>query len=220
MILTSSIDQRDLCKSIEPVVFIVKRDESTRAWVESTVASAGLRAISLSSASELTSRLTPGAVACAILDVTLQDASCFELQDALAREGVAIMFLTREHCISSCVRAVKAGAVDFLTVPCDENQLMSAVRDALEEARSSLIRRVQIRELRSRYEQLTARERQVFELVTDGLSNKQIARRLEIADITVQIHRSRVMRKMSAGSLAALVRIAVAIAGASRAYLN
>jgi FixJ family two-component response regulator len=97
---------------------------------------------------------------------------------------------------------------------------MSAVRDALEEARSSLIRRVQIRELRSRYEQLTARERQVFELVTDGLSNKQIARRLEIADITVQIHRSRVMRKMSAGSLAALVRIAVAIAGASRAYLN
>ena len=194
-----------------PTVFIVNSDASTRAWIESTVTSAGLRAISLSRASELIARLTPGAVACAILDVTLEDASCFELQNELAREGVATMFLTRERCISSCVRAVKAGAVDFLIVPCDAKHLVSALRYAVQEARSSLHRRVQSRELCSRYELLTAREREVFELVTDGLTNKQVAHRLEIAEITVQIHRSRVMRKMSARSLASLVRMADAL---------
>lgn len=194
-----------------PTVFIVNSDASTRAWIENTVTSAGLNAISLSRASELTARLTPGAVACAILDVTLEDASCFELQNELVREGVSTMFLTREHCISSCVRAVKAGAVDFLTVPCDANHLVNALRYAVQEARSSLNRQVQSRELRSRYELLTAREREVFEWVTNGLTNKQVAHRLEIAEITVQIHRSRVMRKMSARSLASLVRMADAL---------
>jgi RNA polymerase sigma factor (sigma-70 family) len=211
MTLTSSMNQRDRCQGLEPLVFIVNSDEATRAWIESIVTSAGLRAIGATRASELTALLTPGAVACAILDVSLQDTSCFELQNELAREGVAIMFLTRERCISSCVRAVKAGAVDFLTVPCDANHLVSVLRHAVQEARSSLNRRVQIRELCSRYERLTAREREVFELVTDGLPNKQVAQRLEISEITVQIHRSRVMRKMSARSFASLVRMADAL---------
>jgi FixJ family two-component response regulator len=209
-------DQRHGGTVVEPVVFIVNGDEPTRAWIERTVASAGLHAIGLSTASGLAARLAPGAVACAILDVRLQDASCFELQDELAREGAAILFLTRERCISSCVRALKAGAVDFLTVPCGADRLLNAVRYALQEARSSLDRRVQIRELCSRYELLSAREREVFELVTDGLLNKQIAQRLAIAEITVQIHRSRVMRKMSAASFASLVRMADRLAAVKR----
>ena len=211
MFLSFSANERDSCEGIEPIVFIVNSDESTRAWIERTVRSAGLHAISLSGSSELTARLTPGVVACAILDVTLQGENCFELQQELAQEGVAIMFLTRERCISSCVRALKAGAIDFLTVPCDTDILMSSVRHAVQEARSSLTRRVQIRELCARYELLSAREREVFELVTDGLLNKQIGQRLQIAEITVQIHRSRVMRKMSAPTFASLVRMADAL---------
>ena len=211
MSLTLGANQRDSCEGPEPIVFIVNGDESTRAWIERTVRSAGLRAISLSGSSELTARLTPGAVACAILDVTLQGESCFELQKELAQQGVAIMFLTRERCISSCVRALKAGAIDFLTAPCDANDLISAVQYAIHEARSSLTRSVQIRELCARYELLSAREREVFELVTDGLLNKQVGQRLQIAEITVQIHRSRVMRKMSAPTFASLVRMADAL---------
>jgi FixJ family two-component response regulator len=106
---------------------------------------------------------------------------------------------------------LKAGAIDFLTVPCDANDLIRAVQYAIHEARSSLTRRVQIRELCARYELLSAREREVFELVTDGLLNKQIGQRLQIAEITVQIHRGRVMRKMSAPTFASLVRMADAL---------
>jgi FixJ family two-component response regulator len=211
MSLSLSAEQRDSCEGLEPIVLIVNGDESTRAWIERTVRSAGLRGISLSKSSELATRLTPGAVACAILDVTLQGKSCFELQKELAQQGVAIMFLTRERCISSCVKALKAGAIDFLTVPCDANDLIRAVQYAIHEARSSLTRRVQIRELCAKYELLSAREREVFELVTDGLLNKQIGQRLQIAEITVQIHRSRVMRKMSAPTFASLVRMADAL---------
>jgi FixJ family two-component response regulator len=215
MSLTRSADQRNSCEAPEPIVLIVNGDASTRAWIERTVRSAGLHAISLSGCSELTASLTPGAVACAILDVTLQGENCFERQKELAQEGVAIMFLTRERCISSCVRALKAGAIDFLTVPCDPNDLISAVRSAVQEAQSSLSRRVRIRELCARYELLSAREREVFELVTDGLLNKQIGLRLQIAEITVQIHRGRVMRKMSAPTFASLVRMADALRACS-----
>lgn len=211
MSLALGANQRDSCEGLEPIVFIVNSDESTRAWIEHTVRSAGLHGISLSGSSELTAHLSPGAVACAILDVTFQGESCFELQKELAQQGVAIMFLTRERCISSCVKALKAGAIDFLTVPCDSKDLISAVQYAIYEARSSLTRRVQIRELCARYELLSAREREVFELVTDGLLNKQIGQRLQIAEITVQIHRSRVMRKMSAPTFASLVRMADAL---------
>lgn len=195
----------------EPVVFIVNNDESTRAWIEAIVSSVGLHAIGFSTASELSSRVEPGSVACAILDVDLPAASCFEHQDELAGAGVSILFLTRQGSISSCVRAVKAGAVDFLTVPCDANRLVRALRHAVHEALSLQNRRAQFGALRSRYALLTAREREVFELVASGLLNKQIAQRLNIAEITVQIHRSRVMRKMSAGSLASLVRMADAL---------
>jgi len=194
-----------------PVVFIVNSDESTRTWIEATVVSAGLRALSFDTAAGLLSTFKPDAAACAILDVVLPDASGLELQDNLARAGVSVMFITRECCISSCVRAVKAGAVDFLTMPCDPTQLVGALRFAVRQALSLWTQRVQDGELRSKYGQLTLREREVFALVSSGLPNKQIARRLDISEITVQIHRGRVMRKMCARTLASLVRMADAL---------
>src|SRR5262245_17170267 len=211
MTLPSTEDRSGTTKGAESVVLIVNSDESTRAWIEATVISAGLRAISFNTAAELLSCAKPGTPACAVLDVILPDASGLELQGALARAGISTMFLTRERCISSCVRAVKAGAVDFLTVPCDSTALVQALRYAIREAHSSWTQRVVVGELRSRYEQLTTREREIFGLVSTGLTNKHIARRLNISEITVQIHRSRVMKKMAARTFASLVRMADAL---------
>lgn len=196
---------------MEPVVFIVNDDDPTRAWIEATVLSAGLRAISVSAASELVSRLVPNAPACAILDVGSPDTSGFDLQQDLARAGVSILFLTRQRSISLCARAFKAGAIDFLTLPCDPTQLVRALHHAMREALSLWAYRTRSNELRSKYERLTAREREVFALVSSGLLNKQIAERLNISEITVQIHRGRVMRKMSARSIVSLVRMADAL---------
>lgn len=211
MILTSLAGRLSADNASEPVVLIVNGEDSVRSWIEAVVISAGLRAYSFKTAAELLSRFTPDGAACAILDVVLPDASGFQLQDELARAGASILFLTRERCISSCVRALKAGAVDFLTMPCDATELVRALRYAVREALSTWTQRVQFGELRSKYEQLTLREREVFALVSSGLLNKQIAQRLDISEITVQIHRGRVMKKMVARSFASLVRMADAL---------
>jgi len=192
----------------EPVVYIVNGDDAARKWIEATVTSAGLPAMSFATQAELLPHVKPGEVACAIIDVSLPDGSGLELQCDLSRAGVPTMFLTRERCIASCVRAVRAGAVDFLTMPCNALSLIRALRDAVRQALSSRTQRARIEELRSKYEHLTARERQVFTLVSSGLRNKQIAHELGISKITVQIHRGHVMRKLGAQSLASLVRMA------------
>lgn len=192
-------------------VFIVNSDEPSRTWIEAMAVSAGLDATSFATAAELSSHLNFDTATCVILDVVLRDANGLELQDKLARAGAAVMFLTREHCILSCVKALKAGAVDFLTMPCDAKQLVCALRHAMREALAAWTHRAQADELRSRYEQLTSREREIFALVASGLRNKQIARDLDIREITVQIHRGRVMKKMRARSLASLVRMADAV---------
>src|SRR5262245_23773774 len=179
----------------EPLVYIVNGDAATRNWIESTVISAGLSALSFSTQAELLPHVKAGAVACAIIDVNLPDGSGLELQSDLSRAGVSIMFLTRERCIASCVRAVRAGAVDFLTMPCNALSLIRALRDAVWQAMQSRTQRLHIDELRSKYQHLTARERQVFALVSSGLRNKQIAHQLSISQITVQIHRGHVMQK-------------------------
>ena len=196
---------------LQPVVLIVNSDDPTRAWIEAVVLSTGLRAISVSAASELASRLEPEAPACAILDVGSPEASGLDLQEALARAGVSILFLTRNYSISACARAFKAGAVDFMTLPCDPAQFVRALQNAIREALSLWTQHARSNELRSKYERLTAREREVFALVSRGLLNKQIAERLNISEITVQIHRGRVMRKMSARSIVSLVRMADAL---------
>lgn len=197
----------------DPVVYIVNGDSATRCWIEATVISAGLRALTFDTRAELLQHVKPGSVACAVLDVNLPDGCGFELQCDLARAGVSTMFLTRQLCIASCVRAVKAGAVDFLTMPCNAMTLVRALRDAVHQAATSRVRRMQLDELRSKYGQLTARERQVFALISSGLRNKQIAYQLGISQITVQIHRCHVMRKLATRSLAELVRMADSLNG-------
>jgi FixJ family two-component response regulator len=218
MIPTPTADRRNPDCNLGPVVVIVNSDESARTWIEAMVVSTGLRALTFKTAAELLASFKPETAACAILDVVLPDASGLELQDNLARAGLSVMFITREHCISSCVRAVKAGAVDFLIMPCDANQLVESLRYAVRHAHSLWSQRVQHDELRSRYQQLTRREREVFALVSTGLLNKQIAQRLDISEITVQIHRGRVMRKMRADSFASLVRMADALRPETRMH--
>jgi len=194
-----------------PIVVIVNSDASARAWIEAMVHSAGLHVLSFTTATEFLASFKPCSAACAILDVVLPDANGFELQHALARAGLSVMFITRAYCVSSCVRAVKAGAVDFLPMPCEATRLIEALRYAVRQAHSLWAQRVEQDGLHSRYTQLTPREREVFALVSGGLLNKQIAHRLNISEITVQIHRGRVMKKMDAASLASLVRMADAL---------
>lgn len=205
----AALPERD--DPLDPVVLIVNSDEVTRSWIEATVTSIGLRAISVDSGRELLSRFPPDSTACAILDVVLPDTSAFELQEHLTRAGASVLFLTRQRCISLCVRALKAGAVDFLTLPCEASELVCSLRHALRHALTSRVQRQRLDELHARYQRLTPREQEVFALVTSGLLNKLIAERLEISEITVQTHRGRVMAKMRARSLAALVRMADAL---------
>lgn len=211
----SSANRTSVAVDPEPVVLAVNGDESMRKWIEVTVSAAGLRALTFATANELRARVKPETVACVVLDLALPDASCFELQHDLFRAGAAIVFLTRERCIQSCVRAMRAGAVDFLTAPCDPARLTEALRFALGEARLLRAGRMEFSALLAKYERLTAREREVFMLVSSGLMNKQIAQLLSISDITVQIHRGRVMRKMRAPTFASLVRMADALRPAS-----
>lgn len=197
--------------ALEPVILIVNADAAARRWIEATVTSAGLPAHSFPTAAELMSGFMRDRPACVILDVALPDADGLELQQELTHAGASIVFLTREHCIPTCVRAVRAGAVDFLIMPCDAGRLVRALRAAVREALFSRMQRVHLDELMLKYDSLTSREREVLLLVSMGLLNKQIAQRLEISEITVQIHRSRMMKKMAARSLAALVRMADAL---------
>ena len=195
----------------EAVVFIVNADLDTCLWAEATVTSAGLRALSFNTRAQLLPHVKPGSLACAILDVNLPDGSGFEVQTDLACAGIPTLFLTHERCFSACVRAVKAGAVDYLIVPCNSLALVRVLRVALRQALAARTQRKQVEELRSRYKRLTARERQVFALVSSGLRNKQIAHQLNISQVTVQIHRSQVMKKMAARSIVSLVRMADAL---------
>lgn len=191
-----------------PAILIVNGDPSARNWIEATIRAAGLDARSFDTGADLLQQVQSGAIACAVIDVNLPDGSGFGLQCELVQAGVPTLFLTRERRIASCVKAIKGGAVDFLTIPCEATALVGALRDAMAQAKALYVERMKLHELRSRYETLTRREREVFALLSSGLRNKQIAHRLDISEITVQIHRSRVMRKMVAHSLASLVRTA------------
>ena len=132
-------------------VFIVNRDPSMRGWIEATVTSAGLQARTFGTRAELLPHVQAGGIACAILDVNLSDGSAFDLQVELARAGVATLFLTGEPCYASCVRALKAGAVDFLTMPCNSASLVHALRDALRLAQRTRGEREQIDAIISRH---------------------------------------------------------------------
>ena len=194
----------------DPVIAIVDDDPSAREGLESLIQSAGWRVESFASAQEFLNRPGAEAPSCLVLDLQLPGLSGLDLQKRMAEVGleIPIVFLTGHGNIPASVQAMKAGAVEFLTKPFDEEVLLRAVQEAIERDRRAWQQRAELRELRDRYESLTAREQQVMQQVVSGLLNKLIAAELNITEFTVKIHRGHVMRKMRADSLADLVRMA------------
>jgi FixJ family two-component response regulator len=194
---------------VTPIVYIVDDDISVRESLEPLIRRAGWQPISFASARDFLSHAQSCAPSCLILDVGLPDISGLDLQQQLA-EGYhpPIIFLTGNGDIPTSVRAIKAGALDFLTKPFRAEQLRDLVRSALVHDCARRARQVEVDTLQQRFTSLTPREREVLPLVVSGRLNKQAAADLRISEITYQIHRTNVMRKMQAGSLAELVRMA------------
>jgi FixJ family two-component response regulator len=202
----------------DAVIAIVDDDASVREGLQSLIRSAGWRVETFVSAQEFLGRLGAQAPSCVILDLQLPGLSGLDLQKQMAEVGleIPIVFLTGHGNIPASVQAMKAGAVEFLTKPLDEQKLLQAVREAIQRDRRTRQQRAEIRELRERYESLTGREQQVMREVVSGLLNKQIAAELNITEFTVKIHRGHVMRKMRADSLPDLVRMAESLGIRSR----
>jgi FixJ family two-component response regulator len=194
----------------DPVIAIVDDDPSAREGLQSLIESAGWRTETFASAQEFLARPGAKAPSCLVLDLQLPGLSGLDLQKRIAAAGleIPIVFLTGHGNIPASVQAMKAGAVEFLTKPFDEQELLRAIQEAIERDRRTREQHAEMRELRDRYESLTAREQQVMQEVVSGLLNKQIAAELHITEFTVKIHRGHVMRKMRADSLPDLVRMA------------
>ena len=202
----------------DAIIAIVDDDASVREGLQSLIRSAGWRVVTFVSAQEFVGRLGAEAPSCLILDLQLPGLSGLDLQKRMAEVGleIPIVFLTGHGNIPASVQAMKAGAVEFLTKPLDEQKLLQAIQEAIERDRRTRQRHAEMRELRERYESLTAREQQVMQEVVSGRLNKQIAAELNITEFTVKIHRGHVMRKMRADSLADLVRMAESLGIRSR----
>jgi len=192
------------------LVLIVDDDSRVREGVQELMSAAGLCSVTFGSAAEYIAYPKPAVPACLILDVELPDVSGLDLQQQI-REGPPIIFVTGHGDIASTVRAIKAGALDFMTKPFDDGELLELVQAALALDRERRAARAKLDCLRRRVESLTAREREVFPLVASGLLNKQAAVYLGISEVTFQIHRTHVMRKMRADSLPDLVRMAASL---------
>jgi FixJ family two-component response regulator len=194
----------------DPIVFVVDDDESVREAVKRLIASVGLRVETFGSTREFLDAKRPEAPACLVLDVRLPDTSGLELQSDLAAANVhiPIIFVTGHADVPMTVRAMKAGAVEFLTKPFRGQELLDAIQNAIAKDRVAWNERAQMAELRARYDSLTPREKEVLVLVASGLLNKQIGAELGASELTIKTHRGRVMQKMAADSLADLVRMA------------
>ena len=195
--------------SSDHLVFIVDDDYRVREALQELLTAAGLRSVALGSAAEYIAHTKPDVPACLILDVELPDISGLDLQRQIGNEyHPPIIFVTGHGNIPSSVRAIKAGALDFLTKPFNDQELLRLVYAALARDRESRVKQADLDRLTQRFRSLTPREREVLPLVVSGLLNKQAAAHLGISQVTLQIHRANVMRKMEADSLADLVRMA------------
>jgi FixJ family two-component response regulator len=191
------------------IVYVLDDDFRIREALSSLLLSMGLRVEAFSSAAEYLKFERPDSPACLVLDLDLPGMSGLELQRKIAGEdSPPIVFLTGHGDIPSSVRAMKAGAVEFLLKPFDHRELLRAIETAVEQDREMRIKRAEISELRRRYALLTPRERQVLPFIVAGMLNKQTAAELGISEITIQVHRAQIMRKMAASSLADLVKMA------------
>jgi len=197
-------------KDTSATVFVIDDDPSVREAIDSLIRSVGINVRTFASAQEFMTSTRPDAPACLVLDVRMPGLSGLDLQRELGNAGIRIpvIFITGHGDIPMSVRAMKAGAVEFLTKPFRDQDLLDAISQAIERDRIERAQYAEVVELQQRFEELTPREREVMEQVVAGLLNKQIANRLNISEVTVKLHRHQVMEKMKAQSLAELVRMA------------
>jgi FixJ family two-component response regulator len=193
-----------------PTVFIVDDDRGMRQSIQDLVESVGLRAESFATGGEFLKRKPTSDPSCLVLDVRLPQMSGLDFQRQLAETGmqIPIIFITAHGDIPMSVRALKSGAVEFLTKPFRDQDLLDAIQEALQRDRVTQEQQAEIQDLQERYGTLTAREQQVMALVVSGMLNKQIASEIGASEATVKVHRGNVMHKMKAGSVVDLVRMA------------
>jgi FixJ family two-component response regulator len=192
-----------------PIIYVLDDDDRVREALSSLLSSVGLRVEVFASAAEYLAFQKPDSPACLILDLELPGMSGLELQQKIAADdSPPIIFVTGHGDVPSSVRAMKAGAIEFLLKPFDSQELLSSIDAAIVQDREARIKRTELVELRNRYALLTPREREVLPFVVAGLLNKQTAGELGTSEITIQVHRGQIMRKMAASSLADLVKIA------------